>query len=663
MRNFVVQPRPVASRPSRPSAGWLLRSRSDWRTYPIVLAVGLLAAGASCKKESSTAGSSSTKVSPKDADALWALAPEGAQVGVVVTPRGLQLLEGGAQTVFDTIAKVPELAFVKAQLDGAMAEIGGPATTLADLGLDRTRGFAYFSSKTDGQVGVVPISDRAKFHARFKLGADAGPAKLGELFCKTVNTAYVCAEKEATLAKVAKGVLPKTVASVGARGDIEFSVDIDGSGAGGVVQLERGAMTIRGNVKLPEQMASMVPAPSKPRFEPGKTAAFGVADARALLSKMPPLGTLPNGTSLDDVLRTINGPFTVTVGTGTVAPDLRVPLSDPAPVASLVTTCKDFLPPQLLAPEQKPGVCSIVVPQFAMTLDMWVEGKELRVGTKGGQAVTKQVPMTAFGEELARGEWAMAFWGRGTMYNTTGFNGMPPTLPDEGKLMIRGLALLNEFGLGVRNDNGVLKFVIGGRTQFANPPELTEKLFAIPPEDIISGKTDTAAAVAKANPGSPFAKDFDAGQGGLLVPTAVIGMLAAVAVPAFMDYMKKSKKTESALQLNKLAKNLKAYAAVNSALPKVSAPLTPAKSCCEFPGARCETTAADWAVPAWQELEFMIPEPHLFRYSFESDGTKAVALAVGDLDCDGTEITYKLEATLLGNGVQVTITEPPANSD
>src|SRR5262245_37011558 len=45
----------------------------------------------------------------------------------------------------------------------------------------------------------------------------------------------------------------------------------------------------------------------------------------------------------------------------------------------------------------------------------------------------------------------------------------------------------------------------------------------------------------------------------LMIVVAIIGILAAVAIPAFMDYMKKSKSTEASLNLNKVGKNLKAY--------------------------------------------------------------------------------------------------------
>src|SRR3954463_16701062 len=48
----------------------------------------------------------------------------------------------------------------------------------------------------------------------------------------------------------------------------------------------------------------------------------------------------------------------------------------------------------------------------------------------------------------------------------------------------------------------------------------------------------------------------------------VLGVGAAVAIPAFMDYTKRSKKSESALQLNKLGKNAqRAYAETGSFPP------------------------------------------------------------------------------------------------
>jgi type IV pilus assembly protein PilA len=144
---------------------------------------------------------------------------------------------------------------------------------------------------------------------------------------------------------------------------------------------------------------------------------------------------------------------------------------------------------------------------------------------------------------------------------------------------------------------------------------------------------------------------------------AIVGILAAIAVPAFMDYMKHSKKTESALQLNKLGKNLKVYHTVKESFPVGETPLTPATSCCTGPTFKCTTTPADWDNPLWKELDFQIDEPHLFQYRYQSDGKTAHAEAIGDLDCDGVAITYKLEAAATNGDAQVMLFEPPPNSD
>jgi hypothetical protein len=63
------------------------------------------------------------------------------------------------------------------------------------------------------------------------------------------------------------------------------------------------------------------------------------------------------------------------------------------------------------------------------------------------------------------------------------------------------------------------------------------KLVEVSAADLLAGRaTEKARPIAEAHPGSPFAADFKAGQGGLLVPTTLIGMGATVAIPAFLRY-------------------------------------------------------------------------------------------------------------------------------
>ena len=133
---------------------------------------------------------------------------------------------------------------------------------------------------------------------------------------------------------------------------------------------------------------------------------------------------------------------------------------------------------------------------------------------------------------------------------------------------------------------------------------------------------------------------------------------------AFGDYRSKGKKSEAQLQLNKLGKNLKVAFLTDATFPVGKAGPLPAEDCCQGPNARCPVTVA-WTTDAvWRALDFQIDEPNLFRYTYESDGKTATATAVGDLDCDGTPITYTLVATADPSGnPEITITEPAPNSD
>ena len=147
----------------------------------------------------------------------------------------------------------------------------------------------------------------------------------------------------------------------------------------------------------------------------------------------------------------------------------------------------------------------------------------------------------------------------------------------------------------------------------------------------------------------------------LMIVVAIIGILAAVAIPAFMDYMKKSKKTEASLQLNKIMKNSKVYFNTNSSFVTSNGAPLPA-ACCACPNKFAVSTA--WPGDAgWSALDFQIDEPNLFTYTYTGGTTTASATAQGDLDCDGTHITYSLALTSPGGAPAAVITEPPPNSD
>ncbi len=152
-----------------------------------------------------------------------------------------------------------------------------------------------------------------------------------------------------------------------------------------------------------------------------------------------------------------------------------------------------------------------------------------------------------------------------------------------------------------------------------------------------------------------------------MIVVAIIGILAAVAIPAFMDYMKRSKKTEASLQLNKIGKNSKRIYSETSAysvLPGAALPTHGGVGCCGGANNHCAVDTAGFAGDTgWKALDFQIDEPSLFYYAYTGTATTFTALATGDLDCDGTPIIYTLAGTAIGGNPAVTLTEPPVNAD
>jgi type IV pilus assembly protein PilA len=152
----------------------------------------------------------------------------------------------------------------------------------------------------------------------------------------------------------------------------------------------------------------------------------------------------------------------------------------------------------------------------------------------------------------------------------------------------------------------------------------------------------------------------------LMIVVAIIGILAAVAIPMFLDSMKKAKKSEALVQLNKIAGRAKEEFAVNATYPVFTQAATPTATCCtqNFQGKRkCQPVATDWAIAAWQALDFQVDEPFFFQYAYTGAATTFTATASGDLDCDGTAINYLANGVATNGNPQVTYTEPPPNSD
>ncbi|MBV1857781.1 MAG: prepilin-type cleavage/methylation domain-containing protein [Nannocystaceae bacterium] len=150
------------------------------------------------------------------------------------------------------------------------------------------------------------------------------------------------------------------------------------------------------------------------------------------------------------------------------------------------------------------------------------------------------------------------------------------------------------------------------------------------------------------------------------VSIPVLGMLAAIAVPAFTKYMRRAKTAEARVQLAKLFDSMANYHTEHGRCPGALAgdtDVTPPTSlnCNVGQGGRCNPgdayPSSDWADnEVWSALGFEMSSPHYFHYnvrwSQDSDGAcQFTAQAFGDLDDDGVFSTFERFGAADINGV------------
>ena len=156
----------------------------------------------------------------------------------------------------------------------------------------------------------------------------------------------------------------------------------------------------------------------------------------------------------------------------------------------------------------------------------------------------------------------------------------------------------------------------------------------------------------------------------LMIVVAIIGILAATAIPAFMKYIKKSKTTEARTFVKKIYDGARTYymdpnySDAKSFQPTAAqfpdggdgagitiAP-TADEECCALGGAieKCAPSAALWANDTWVALSFSVDDPHYYAYGYTaantagdtSGETNFTASAVGNLDCDAETSLFEM---------------------
>jgi hypothetical protein len=142
----------------------------------------------------------------------------------------------------------------------------------------------------------------------------------------------------------------------------------------------------------------------------------------------------------------------------------------------------------------------------------------------------------------------------------------------------------------------------------------------------------------------------------------VAGILAAVAIPAFMKNARKARTSEATTNVKKLYDGARAYFEEEGGRGGKSAgakhfpvghvgPTPPLGACChEGSAAKCTPDPKLWQHPIWQALRFSMDDPHYYSYAYVSDGKSFSVDAYGDLNCNGVYSTFEMIGEVAPDG-------------
>jgi prepilin-type N-terminal cleavage/methylation domain-containing protein len=160
----------------------------------------------------------------------------------------------------------------------------------------------------------------------------------------------------------------------------------------------------------------------------------------------------------------------------------------------------------------------------------------------------------------------------------------------------------------------------------------------------------------------------------VMIVVGIISILAAIAIPAFTRYARKSRTAEAVGHLNKMwAGSVTYYMSDFTDKDGAGNPVALAKQfpgasgqwetkdyganvyCCTLTGAKCPGGSSLWATdPVWKALKFALADAHNYLPGYFSGGSEKnsqfTALALGDLDCDGVIAKFRRDGYITSTG-------------
>jgi type IV pilus assembly protein PilA len=139
----------------------------------------------------------------------------------------------------------------------------------------------------------------------------------------------------------------------------------------------------------------------------------------------------------------------------------------------------------------------------------------------------------------------------------------------------------------------------------------------------------------------------------LMIVVVILGILAAVAIPAFTRYVKRSKTSEATGNITKIYQGQLTYyqaalergfaTYINATAMPVAAPTA----------AKYTANVSQWAADAnWTSIGFSLDSAHYYQYVSPGGTNVFTARAVGDLDGDAILSTFERSGAIVSGELQ-----------